>query len=309
MIQSFKTPKRYRHQPGSNLMMLIAVAIVIVGFLGISIYTGLQTFVEGDLQRICMNAAMAGASHYYKSTGSSAPTPDIAGAKKTAEDAFSALNDSSSVGGFNTSLVSVTNNDSNDSITVKARSTIGTVFLVPIGIQQIEVNSSATARALKYEPTDFTGEVVILPDGSSIASYSNRLDLAFPLVDGPGNDLYVEQEPTNQQGYIVEACNETTCYDLSAGATKVGTGQINGNILIGTMMIDIGQAGVHKATHLRFTHSNDFQWVYNRGVQQAYAQFATGPLTLTRVMLFGYAGACRDSDSCGIPAGFSPVFN
>ncbi len=307
MSSSLKILIRRRHQPGSNLMMLIAVAVVIVGFLGISVYTGLQAFVESDLQRICMNAAMAGASQYYSSSANQVPTPNVPGATATAKQTFDALIASSSVGGFGTTLVSVTANDSNDSITVKGQSSFGTAFLAPIGIQQIDINTSSTARALKYEPTAFTGPVIIIPDGVTASTYTKTLKLAFPLVDGPGNDLYVEQDPTNQQGYIVEACNDTMCYDLSGGATSVGTGQRNGNIIIGTAMIDIGQAGVHKATQIRFTHSNDFTFIYDHGVGYPYLNNPQD-LTITRVMLFGYAGACADNLSCGIPAGFSPVF-
>lgn len=307
-----KHPVQRKRSAGSNLMMLCAVAVVIVGFMGISIYTGLQAFMESDLQRISMNAALVGAAAYYKSPSGSAtaPTPDTGGANAAATAAFNQLVANSSLKGFNTKFISVTNNDGNDSVTVTAQSSIGASFLAPMGIKTIEVNAVSTARALKYEPTAFTGPISILPDGATLPSYSQTLTLAFPLVDGPGNDLYLEQDFALQQGYIVEACSNTECYDITKAATPVGTSHlatVNGEqVIYGTAMIDIGKAGVHKATKLRFTHCNLFD-SYNKGVLNPKAAAPT-PLEIKRVMLFGYAGTCVSATNCGIPAGFTPVF-
>lgn len=312
MIPIAKQTQRRLSSPGSNLMMLCAVGVLIVGFLGISVYSGLQAFMESDLQRVSMNAALIGASQYYKSpTGSAtAPTPDVGGATAAATAAFNQLTSSSSINGFSPSIVSVTNNDSNDSITVAAKASIDTGFMTPIGISKIEVNATSTARALKYEPTNFIGPVTINPDGSTLSTYSQTVTLAFPLVDGPGNDLYVEQISTDQQGYVVEACNDTNCYDVTSAATPVGTSQllsVNGvKALYGTALIDIGAAGVHKATKLRFTHSNNFD-SYSAGTKNPTAT-APNPLVIQRIMLFGYAGTCVSSSNCGVPAGFDPVF-
>jgi hypothetical protein len=306
-------PKRHKSSPGANLMLLCAVAVVIVGFLGISIYTGLQTFLEGDLQRASMNAALVGAAAYYNSPSGSAtaPVPDAGGASALATTTFNTLVSSSTLNGFNTQLISATSNDSNDSITVTAKSTVGTGFLAPIGIKSIEVNAVSTARALKYEPTAFTGPIKITPDGVTPASYSETLTLAFPLVDGPGNDMYLEQNFIDQQGYIVEACNSIECYDVTKGATPVGTSHldtVNGQqVIYGTAMVDIGRVGVRKATKLRITHCNLFN-AFNKGVLKPKAIALPDPLIIQRVMIFGYAGTCVSATSCGIPAGFTPVF-
>jgi len=311
-IPHIKQTLRRRSNPGANLMLLCAVALMIVGFLGISIYSGLQNFMESDLQRISMNAAMVGASRYYKSaTGSAtAPTPDSGGAISAATQTFNTLTSNSSINGFSPSLTSVTNNDTTDTITVAAKASLDTGFLSPIGISTIEVNATSTARALKYQPTNFTGPVKITPDGASVDTYSETMTLAFPLVDGPGNDLYVEQDFANQQGYVVEACNDTDCYDVTSAATPVGSSQlkaVNGvQALYGTAMIDIGKAGVRKASKLRFTHSNNFD-TYNQGALGPVPT-APNPLIIQRVMLFGYAASCVSATNCGVPAGFDPVF-
>jgi hypothetical protein len=304
-----KTLRRRSHS-GSNLMLLCAVGTMIVGFMGISIYSGLQTFMESDLQRLSMNAALVGASRYYKSDAATAPAPDSGGAITAATQTFNTLVANSSLKGFNPSLVSVTNNDSTDSVTVTSKASMDTGFLAPIGIKKFEVNATSTARALKYQPTNFTGPVKITPDGTTVDTYSQTLTLAFPLTDGPGNDLYVEQDSANQQGYVIEACNDTDCYDVTSAASPVGTSQlltVNGvQVLYGTAMIDIGKAGVRKASKLRFTHANNFD-SYNLGVLNP-APTAPNPLVIRKVMLFGYAGTCVSPTSCGVPAGFDVVF-
>lgn len=304
-----KIAKPRKKQLGANLAILCAVAVLIIGFMGISIYTGLQAFIEGDLQRASMNAAMAGAAAYYGQTdGTGRPKPDSGGAQGIATSTFNAITSNSSLGGFNASATA-SSNDANDSITVTAKAGIGTPLLAPLGITAIETNAKATARALKYEPSQFTGPLKILPVDGNIGSYSRVIELAFPVVDGPGTDIYIEQDAAMQQGYVLEACNDTECYNLTPGATKVGTSQIltvNGMpVVYGTAVFDMGKAGVRKASKLRITHCNQFDY-YNAGAGPTPTPTAT-PLTIKRIMLFGYAGACVDDQNCPIPAGFAPV--
>src|SRR6478609_2958909 len=115
-----------RRQSGANLALLCLLGAVIVGFVGVCIYGGMQAYVEGDLQKAAMGAAMAGASAYYgKTDAQGSPTPDSAGAMSIATTAFNAAVSNSSLKGFNVTLNGVTNKDSNDSITVDAKATIG----------------------------------------------------------------------------------------------------------------------------------------------------------------------------------------
>lgn len=302
---------RRRHR-GSNLAIFCAMGALLVGFLGIAIYTGLQVFLQHDLQRMTSNAAMAGAAAYYSAIGANnKPTPNPDQAKNIARSVFNGIAGSTSVGGFGATIVNVTNNDANDSITVTSRANIDTPFLAVIGINAIEANATATAHALKYEPTQYlTNGIQINPVSTNLGSYSATLQLSFPLVDGPGIDLYVEQPANNQQAYVVEACNETQCYDLMPAARPVGTARnailADGTrIFYGSTVYDLSQAGVRKASRLRFTHGNEFS-LYSSGTLQA-APAAPTPLTFQRVMLYGYAGTCANANTCPIPAGFMPV--
>jgi hypothetical protein len=271
---------------GANLALFCGVALLLIGFMGICIYTGLQAFVEGDLQRVTMNAAMAGASRFYSEVGDyGKPKPNPDNAKAYAEETFKQIIQGSSLNGFEAEITAVSTSDASDSVTVTSSAVIETALLSAVGIKDIRFNATATARAIKYEPTRFTGPIQILPDGQDINTYSKTLMLSFPLLDGEGTDLYVEQPAETQQGYVVEACNATSCYNLVEAATPVGSSQIlaapNGERLIyGTATFDLRKVGVNKATRLRFTHGNDFEGgYYNAGVRMAYGASQPAPAT------------------------------
>jgi hypothetical protein len=304
--------KKRRRSRGANLAMLCAMAVMIIGFMGIAIFTGIQAYLESDLQRASMNAALAGAAAYYSGKdGNGKPIPDSGQAMGIATSTFNAIVTNSSLNGFGAAIQSVTNNDNNDSITVESRASVGTPLLAPLGITSIETTATATARALRYEPTQFItgGTLDILPVAGDINSYSKVIELAFPIVDGPGSDIYIEQNAAMQQGYVVEACNSTECYNLVPAARRVGTSQkltVNGTqVMYGTFIIDLADAGVRKASKLRFTHANDYQ-SYNAGAPNA-APAGPTPLEIRRVLLFGYSSACVTRENCPIPAGFMPV--
>ncbi|MEM0952138.1 MAG: hypothetical protein AAGI66_08370 [Cyanobacteria bacterium P01_H01_bin.74] len=301
----------FRSSNGSIVALFSVLSVALIGFLGVTIFSGIQAFIQQELQRVTMNAAMAGASVYYGSTdprGKPLASPGLA--RNTATRLFNTLVIGSSLRNF-APVPTVRNNDANDSITVSAEALIDTSLLALIGIRAINITAESTARALKYEPTLFIDDIEILPDGVNIGTYSRVIDLAFPMVDGLGNDLYIEQLNNAQQGYIVEACNQRNCYNLIAGARAVGSGRIrnvgNGEQAIyGSAIIDLAQANVNKATKLRITHSNNFN-VYSSGNLWEPPNGLPVPLVINRIMIFGYAGACARRNQCAIPAGFSAV--
>lgn len=301
---------RYACQKGSIMLLFAAMAVMLIAFMGVTIYSGLQTFIQQDLQRVSMNAAMVGAASYYQDKGANGkPVANGTAARNKALATFRNIVNASSLGGFSPTAT-VTNNDASDSVTVSAVATFGTSLLAPVGINTIEAKAESTARALKYEPTKFTGSISILPDETDIASYSQVIDLTFPMVDGPGNDLYIEQDAATQQGYIVEACNNTNCYNLVSAATLIGSSQrliVDGGeqAIYGSAIFDLSMAGVRKASKIRITHANNFD-LYNAGVLQPAPTVPT-PLELRKIMIFGYAGACASSIHCAVPGGFAPV--
>lgn len=299
--------------PGANLAVFGGVAFLLIALLGISIYVGLQAFVQSEIQKAAGTAAMAGAAAYYSGNPGGRPAPNAARAMDIARDTFNAIvSNSSALKGLGVELVSVTNNDNNDSITVTARGSFGTALLAPVGIRRIDVTASGTARAVKYAAAGIgssVGPISILPDGTG-RSMQQTLELAFPLVDNLGTDLYVEQ--VQQVEYVVEACNSQNCYDLVPAAQSVGTGRVKKSatgdgtdVIVGSATFDLAKTGVRKASKLRFTHGNNFASGF--GGQQGSLQTYPTPLMLTAVQIFGYASACPSSNNCPVPAGFLPV--
>jgi hypothetical protein len=306
--------KKFRKaSPGSNLVIFCGMVILLLGMLGISIYVGMQAFVQSEIQKAAGTAAMAGAAAYYSGNPGGRPTPDVTRAKNIARNTFNAIvANSGALKGLGVSIVNVTNNDNNDSITVTAEGAFGTSLLAPIGISKVEVKASGTARSLKYAAAgagSAVGPITILPDGTS-KSMQQTLELAFPLVDNPGTDLYTEQ--AQQIEYVVEACNSRSCYDIVPAATKVGTGRIKksktgdgSDVILGSATFDLAKLGVRKASKLRFTHGNNFAGAF--GGQQASLTPYPTPLMLNAVYIFGYASMCPSPDNCPVPAGFMPV--
>ena len=299
-----------RHS-GANLAILAGLSIMLIGFLGVSVFVGLQVYMQGEISKAAQTAALTGASVYYSKANAATgrPEPDSAKAIQVAEDTFKAIvANSGALKGFGLTLTGPpTANDSNDSITVQARGAFATSFLAPVGIKQIEITESGTARALKYEPTQQLGPISILPTTGNVGSGSRMLNLVFPIVDGPGTELYVEQAGS-KMAYIVEACNDTRCYDLTHVAKTVSGKKITSKgspAVYGTCTFDFTDAKVNKASKLRFVHAMNFAQQFGNSSSKLSLQPA--PLLINRVMIFGYAGTCPDKNRCPIPAGFAPV--
>ena len=301
------TRNRSRHH-GANLLILAGVATMLIGFMGVSIYLGLQAYITSELQKAASTAAMVGASNYYSNQSATGkPVQNAVRAEGLARDTFRDIVESSkALKGFGAVIKGVTTNSGNDSVTLSTEGNLPTPFLAPVGIKQISVVAHGTAKALRYEPTMFVGPVSMMPDGT-MPSMQRTIKLAFPLVDVAGNDLYVEQSA--QSPYVVEACNDSDCYDLVKGATNIGSGKTissgGSRLLIGSAFIDLNKAGVNKATKLRFTHGNRFD-TYYAGKGHSIPLYPTA-VTLDRVFIFGFAGNCPDANNCPVPVGFAPM--
>lgn len=309
MTHEIQKRKRAR---GANLALFAATAVMLLAMLGIGIYMGLQGLLQNEIKKAASTAALAGAAVYYSASENGLPRPDPAKAKATATSVFNAVvANSGALKGLGVQLESVTNNDKNDSITVKAHGTFGTALLAPVGIKKIDMSTSSTARAIKQIAAGVgsrIGPITLIPDGT-LASMQQTLELAFPLVDNPGIDLYIEQY--QQVPYVVEACNSQECYDLTSAVTLVGSGKIVKNMQDGTDMIqgtcsiDLEKAKVRKASKLRFTHGNTFSSAYSGG-DKVLSTYPTSVL-LPAVYLLGFSSVCPNEDNCPVPAGFAPV--
>lgn len=293
---------------GSSLILMVVLLVLIVAFMGISIYSGTQAFLVNEAQKNASSAAMAGAAYYYRLDEAGQAVPNAGYAMQTARETFTRAAGASALGSTGFQIESLSDTGSGG-INLQVSGALGTSLLAPVGIQEMEVNSEATARALQFVPTEETGPITILPLGGNIATYSRRVNFAFPVMDGPGYDMVIRMNPADQQGYVVEACTETECYDLGPGARPIGTSVIRNvdgaTIVYGSAVFDFRQAGVNKFVGLRITHGNQFDWYSNGALQPPSLEPQI--LTIDDIAIMGYAGACVQPGQCTVPAGYRVV--
>lgn len=272
-------PALRRHSRGSNLIILAVVAAMLIGFMGIAMYTGLQALVQGELQKAADTGAMAGAAALYTGGTTGKPTPNAGFATQVANATFTGMINSS--GALKALGASGSASISGNEITVKAQVNMKTPFLTPVGVNQITIPAIAIAQALKYEPPGLP--ITVTPNPADLKTWSKTIDLEQPLVDeGPGTDLYITQNTATP--FIAEACNKTLCYDLTGGVPAADlTTAPNGAKMFkgGSVAIDLSKAGVRKATKLRITMGFTVTVPANNGVPSTDP--ATGITTTTTV--------------------------
>lgn len=308
-----KLPNRERRpgrgSRGSTLIIVVAAIIMLLGFMGVAIYTGLQAFLHNELQKSASAAAMVASSAYYTIDENGNPVALPSLAEDVARSTFTGSAQASSLNGFSPTINDVS--VQGGKVTVDVAGSLGTPLLAPLGMDKVQMNSKAVTVPLKYEPLPENQSLVISPRSNDVGSYNRLLKLKFPIVDKPGRDFYIEEDPMNQQGYVVEACTDDECYDLGAGATPVGTARIEQDggayIIYGSAVFDLTPLKITKASQLRITHGNNFAYYYQNGVQTGFLPGVEKPLEIRRISIYGYSGACPEDGNCAVPFGFSAI--
>lgn len=287
----------YRAQRGSILILTVILITVIIGFLGIAVYLGLQSYAQSELQKATTSAAMVGAASMYTSTGSAPPQKNLTNATTAANATFNAIRNSSPI--LSSSQGPSISPGANDTITVTANGKIDAGLLAFAGITQIQVSASATARAVQFLIAEPARPIYILPQAGNAQSYIFTTAKNFPIIDRIGNDIYIEQ-PT-QSPFSLEACSASQCYNLAPGAISAG-GNVNGNWLSGNVLIDMNAAGVSKASMLKFSDDGNYTATIN-GVK--YLTTKPPGTRIDKISVFGYSSLCPNATTCPVPAGFS----
>ncbi|MBY0402621.1 MAG: Tad domain-containing protein, partial [Cyanobacteria bacterium] len=158
---------------GSSLVFTIAFIVVLLGFLGLAIYTGLNSFTQSELQNAASTSALVGASSMYDGTvtdpNNLVPIKDAGRAKAAAQAVFDRIKSNSPIlNRFTATLdpdpgTGITTRDSDDSVQVNAKASIPTPFLSLIGVDTFQVTASARARYVKAVFGDSTNAAVLLP--------------------------------------------------------------------------------------------------------------------------------------------------
>ncbi len=308
---------------GSALAIIVVLMAALLGFLGVAIYTGLNAYLQNELQNAVSSSAGAGATAMYSEfdgNGRPVKSPGIAqtAAQSTFNDIVSA---NPSLGSFNARLVNGTPtvNAGNDTVTVNARADVPTPFLAPIGITQYNVDANATARYARMELEG--GQFTI---NTKNGPYFRIVTVDPPVVDSPGPDIFIESSVRapagGLHGYIVELCSAGKCYDIGRAARAANGGSVITDrpypgygarrVLYGSFYIDLGaQTGslynrdVVKGAAIRIVDDGIHDYL-DPGSGRRGIELDPAPTTLDNVQLYHYAVFCADQNICTLPPGF-----
>ncbi|MBY0450966.1 MAG: hypothetical protein K2X01_10115 [Cyanobacteria bacterium] len=228
-----------KYSQGSALAITVVVFAVLLGFLGVSVYTGLNSFLQNELQKTTSSVAMAGASAMYDDLTSNvnpAPVRNDTAAVTATTNLFSYIvGNSPPLTAYGAAIQNPGAGgliQADGSVEVASRLSLSTPFFAPLGINNISVDARSRALPVKMQFGDGTvanAPVEIDPKGvntglSNGTAMMQYFDLPYPVIDGPGVDLMVKSalnpaNGNNVHGVIIEGCSglgpTASCYDLT----------------------------------------------------------------------------------------------
>lgn len=135
---------------GSTLQFAAIQLFLVIAFLGVAAYVGLNTLLQEELQKTVSTAAMFGASSYYDGDTNLNPVKDPDRAFLAAQSAFShALTSSPMLQAFGTQLTQLNLQVGDDQVTVGAEARLPVPFLAVIGIREFLLEAEASSKYIK----------------------------------------------------------------------------------------------------------------------------------------------------------------
>jgi hypothetical protein len=288
---------------------------IMLVLLSMAIYMGTTSYIQQELQKVATAAANAGAAAFYDTTDANGlPLANAATATTAANSVFSnTLTQATVLQNAQTALQGAPIVAGDGTVQVTAQSTLATPLLAFFGIQQFGLNAVGRARPVRMV---LTSPATLTPDSGV---FMREVALPEPLMDRPGVDIAIETQPPFR-GYMVEACSNNTCYDITGAARPrnggfaldqpVGNTGTQRRVLYGPASIDLGAtssrytAGVRKATMIRFLDDGVYDHFDAAGNRQV--EILPQPLIINRMELYHYATACPATGNCPIPPFFQP---
>ncbi len=302
---------RLKKAKGSILVFTVAFIVVLLGFLGMAIYTGMNAYVQNELQNATSTAAMVGAAAMYdtnygtisNNNPGTFPSRDVNNAETAARAVFAKIVAQSPILAASrmngrldmTGGTGVTVNSGDDSIQVNSIATIPTPFLSLMGVDSFQISANARAG---YVKNMFRNPTIQLGGGSARVA---TIALQHPMLDGPGPDLRITNPAGGAlRGYMVEACSSTSCVDLTSQAVTLNNGRVvqrfyqgqSRTIAYGDTIIDLEAAGVRKATSIRII-DDGIPDQFVAASNQIFVEPETAPLSnLAGVEIFHHSTLC-----------------
>ncbi len=312
-----------KSKKGSALSILVVLLTALLGFLGIAIYTGLNAYLQNELQNAVSSAAGAGAAAYFDSFDPATGEPLLSSAlaKQSAQTTFdNVIAANPAMTSFGATLVggAPTMDDAQQTVTLEATATVPTPFLALIGISDYTIEATATARHARtnVDPDSFTINTKTGP-------YYRVLNTDPPIVDGPGPDMFLSVGASGggTHGVLIELCSNNKCYDIGGVAKAFNPDSIVADrnypgfgvrrVLYGDFYIDLGGTGfgynqnVKKGAAIRLVDDgvHDYMVVGSAGTQRGI-ELDPQPTKITGIRTFHHAVFCANQNLCALPPSF-----
>jgi hypothetical protein len=299
--------------------------------LGVALYTGVNAYIQGDLQHLANSMALAGARSMFDDlaadpdigdgvAGKTPPKFSQAKAEDAANTVFGRVTEYHPILSFNfqASIDKLIINEDEQSVLVVLTGVIPTPFLSFMGINELDLE--AKSKALYSQVNGLTKPIRInTQDGPKDAQ---AINLPLPLLDGYGPDVFIDTGMAASGGYHgvrVELCTvedaNLKCYDMGQAArvykNQGAIAERDGvRYLYGKVFIDMAYLNFNKATAIRI--SDD-------GVHDAIAgtdglgnstgrvlELVPADTQIGSIRLLHYAALCREAN-CTRPAGLMPA--
>ncbi len=319
-------------------MITLVVFVVLIGFLGVAVYSGLNAFLQAELQRVTSAAVMLGASSLYDDTHAASNAPQVNTAQAlsaTTQTFINIVGQSRPLTGYSATADTPVYDPADDRIHVQSRLQVPTPLFVPLGITQLTIDARADARYVKMvleNPVNLNTQT---------GPWFQEITLDYPVIDGPGADIYIRQPPTSAGGFhglIFEACSATRCYDITRAVRFENNQGLALDVVFdnppatphnqrrvayaGGYYIDLNavnaargyninkpvQFDVLKATKLRIIDDGIFDQ-YNPTTGRRSLELQPSSTQVSRIEVYHQAVVCPSSGPCPIPAGsvFKPA--
>ncbi len=306
---------------GTALAIIVTMLTALLGFLGIAIYTGLNAYLQNELQNAVSSSAGAGAAAFFDTfDANGVPQVSSAEAQLSAQTTFdNIIAANPAMTSFGVAMTGApTLNVARQTVTVEATATVPTPFLALVGISDYTVDATSTARyaRMNVDTTNFTINTKTGP-------YYRILNVDPPLVDGPGPDMFVSSAATGggYHGIIVELCSAGKCYDVGRAALPQSADAIVSDrdypgfgtrrVLYGDFYIDLGGTGlgynqhVKKGAAIRIVDDGVQDYiVVGSGGSQRGIELDPQPTEVAAMRMFHYSVFCADQNLCSLPTGF-----
>lgn len=299
-----------RAQRGVSMLMFAATGTMMVGFIGVALYAGLNAFIQTELQQMANGMAGAAARSMYDNFDASGQ-PIISGGQATAAaDAvrvrFLSANPAlAGLGGV--IVVNQAIDTGNETARITLQKNIPTPLLGPIGINTLNIQASSTAR---YGQMNIPSGLLSI--NTATGPYTRLVNIDPPLLNGPGPDIYINTGISGggYHGVMVEVCSGGQCYNVGHGAriaNNNGTVVLrNGyRVLYGQFFIDIDAVGVDAKKGVAIKIMDDGVHDFYSPTGSRGLELVPAPTIPSSLRVMRFASLCSvNGGACNLPTGF-----